>query len=249
MTTTIPRRIIDAMTPATHERTIADVRIGLKYTSVRLDNGHCGVSWTGPDEAGCCMQNPEAKPLAGRHAQELLGMLENSSPLQRTLGLATANALAAGMPDSQATSADALDLVGIQETDHVVMVGLFGPLMPVLRRTNCRLDVLELHARPGTISPQDGQAALKACTVAIITSTSIVTGTMDDLLSRLGAPRATILLGPSTCMRPEVYTGTPVTHLAGARIRNASGVERIVSEGGGTKILKHHMDFETIRLS
>jgi hypothetical protein len=72
---------------------------------------------------------------------------------------------------------------------------------------------------------------------------------MDDLLSRLGTPRAVIVLGPSTFMRPEVYVGTPVSHLAGARIRHAAGVEQVVSEGGGTKILKHHMEFETICLS
>jgi hypothetical protein len=40
-----------------------------------------------------------------------------------------------------------------------------------------------------------------------------------------------------------------VTHIAGSRIRNASAVERIVSEGGGTKILKQHIDFETICLN
>jgi len=248
MASTIPRRIIGVLTPAAHGLMIAGVRIGLKYTSVRLDNGHCGVAWTGPDAAGCCMQNSEARPLAGRQSQELLGMLESSSPLQRTLGLATANALAAGMPRPQSTAEDALELVDIQGSDHVAMVGLFGPLMPILRRTNCRLDVLELNGRPGTLAPVDGYAALKSCSVAIITSTSIVTDTMDDLFSRLGTPRATILLGPSTFMRPEVYAGTPVTHLAGARIRDVAGVEQIVSEGGGTKILKHHMEFETICL-
>jgi uncharacterized protein (DUF4213/DUF364 family) len=127
------------------------------------------------------------------------------------------------------------------------MVGFFGPLVPDLRRTGCRLDILELKSdRPGAMSPEQGRASLAVCSVAIITATSIITGTTDELLTGLGNPRAVIILGPSTFMRPEVFAGTPVTHIAGARIRDAAAVEKIVSEGGGTMILRQHMDFETI---
>jgi uncharacterized protein (DUF4213/DUF364 family) len=84
--------------------------------------------------------------------------------------------------------------------------------------------------------------------VAIITATSIVTGTMDELLSDLKNPRAAVILGPSSFMRPEIFAGTPVTHIAGARPRNAAAIEKKISEGGGTMILKQHMDFETICL-
>jgi hypothetical protein len=130
------------------------------------------------------------------------------------------------------------------------MVGFFGPLVPRLHRIGCRLDILELKSdRPGTMSPDEGRLSLAVCNVALITATSIVTGTMDELLSSLGNIRAAVILGPSSFMRPEVFSGTPVTHIAGVRIRNSSAVERIVSEGGGTKILKPHMDFETICLN
>jgi uncharacterized protein (DUF4213/DUF364 family) len=129
------------------------------------------------------------------------------------------------------------------------MVGSFGPLMPALRKTGCRLDVLELrNDRPGTISPTEGCEPLAACSVAIITGTSIVTGTLDGLLAGLRNPRAIIILGPSSIMCPQVFAETPVTHIAGVWVRNASAVEKIVSEGGGTMILKQHMDFETVCL-
>jgi uncharacterized protein len=64
----------------------------------------------------------------------------------------------------------------------------------------------------------------------------------------LGKPRAVVILSPSTFMRPEVYGGFPVTHLASARIIDVAPVERIISEGGNTMILKRHMAFETICL-
>ena len=171
------------------------------------------------------------------------------SPLSRTIGLATANALAAGLPRSEASALNVLELAAVQASDHVVMVGFFGPLVPRLRKTGCRLDVLELDSdQQDTLSPEKGRALLAECSVAIITATTIITATLDELLSNLAKPRTVILLGPSSFMDPKVFIGTPVTHIAGVRIRNATAVEKVVSEGGGTMLLKPYMDFETIRL-
>ena len=247
---TIQQKIIDYLKPVSEGPVVADVRIGLGYTSVRLDNGNIGIAWTAQADSGSCTYMPKAGTLAGRPAVELLEMLGGlHDSLSRTLGLATANALAAGLPRPAAVEADILKLVDIQASDHVFMVGFFGPLMPELRRTGCRLDILELNPdRPGVMSPGEGRASLAACNVAIITATSIVTGTIDGLLTDLGTPRAVILLGPSSFMRPEIFAGTPVTHIAGARIIDATAVEKIVSEGGGTMLLKKHMVFETIVL-
>jgi uncharacterized protein (DUF4213/DUF364 family) len=49
-------------------------------------------------------------------------------------------------------------------------------------------------------------------------------------------------------MHPPVFDKTPVTHLAGSRVLNPDAVEQIVSEGGGTMILKKFLSFETICL-
>ena len=250
MDETIQQKIIDYLKPVSEGLVAADVRVGLGYTSVRLDDGNIGLAWTAQAHSGSCTHEPRAGTLAGRPAGELLEMLASPrNSLSRSLGLATANALAAGLPRPETTTVDVLELVNIRDSDHVVMVGFFGPLVPGLRRTGCRLDILELKSdRPGTMSPEEGRASLAVCSVAIITATSLVTGTMDELLSGLGSPRAAVILGPSSFMRPEVFAGTPVTHIAGVRIRNAAAVEKIVSEGGGTMILKRHMDFETICL-
>lgn len=239
------------MAPVSEGLTVADVRIGLVYTSVRLDNGNTGIAWTGHGLSKGCIHQPKAGTLAGRPAGELLNMLaDTDNSLCRTIGLATANALAAGIPRPETVSTNILEIIDIQPSEHVVMAGFFGPLIPRIKRTGCRLDILELKSdKPGTISPDEGRSSLAVCNVAIITATSVVTNTMNELLSGLGNIRAAVILGPSSFMRPEVFSGTPVTHIAGVRIRNASAVEKIVSEGGGTKILKQHMDFETICLN
>jgi uncharacterized protein len=251
MNQTIAQKIVAFLKPISENITAADVRIGLGYTCVRLDNGNLGLAWTARNRSGGCTHEHSAGTLGGSPAVALLENLTASkSALSRSIALATANALAAGMPRAQTTSVEVLALANVQASDHVVMVGFFGPLVPRLRQTGCRLDILELNReKPGTLSPDEGHAPLSACSVAFITATAIVTGTIDALLAGLGHPRAVIILGPSSFMRPEVFSGTPVTHVAGVRIRNASAVEKIVSEGGGTRILKPHMDFEVLCLA
>ncbi|MBN1531602.1 MAG: hypothetical protein JXA20_02970 [Spirochaetes bacterium] len=63
------------------------------------------------------------------------------------------------------------------------------------------------------------QRIIECCTpvsegrsVAIVRAASIITGTMEGILSSLGNPRTAVILGPSTFMRPEVFTGTPVIY-------------------------------------
>lgn len=246
----IQQKIIDYLKQASEGLNAADVRIGLGYTSVRLDNGNIGIAWTARSNSESCTHETKAGTLAGRPAGELLEMLASKrNALARSIGLAAANALASGFPRPGSVKKDVLDIINIKAADHVVMVGFFGPLVPKLHKAGCRLDILELQTdRPGTISPEQGKASLMSCTIAIITATSIITGTFDELLADLGKPRSVVILGPSSFMCPHVYNKTPVTHIAGAWIRNASAVEKIVSEGGGTMILKKYMDFETICL-
>jgi hypothetical protein len=229
---------------------VAELRIGLRYTSVRLDDGHVGIAWTARTGSECCADAPEAGTLAGRPASELLNMLmSDEQPLYRTIGLATANALAASMPRPETTSTNVLNLIDVQETDHVAMVGFFAPLIERLGRTGCCLDIVELRKdRPDTLSPEEGRSSLAACSVGIVTATSLVTGTMDELISGFGDPRAVVILGPSSFMRPEAFSSTPVTHIAGLWVRDAAAVEKVVSEAGGTGDLKPYTDFETICL-
>lgn len=250
MMESIQQRIVELLRPVAENRVVSDVRIGLGYTGVRLDDGKAGVAWTAKPRSGSCTHLAAAGTLAGRPAAEVLDMLGSpDQALARSVGLAAANALAAEMPGPKTDATEILKLIDLRPSDHVVMVGYFSPLIARIRETGCRLDIVELKEEiPDTLTPEEGRRALAACSVALITGTSLVTSTADELLASLGNPRAAVILGPSTFLRPEAYAGTKVTHLAGALVRDAAAVERIVSEGGGTMLLKKHMDFVTVCL-
>lgn len=242
MSTKIATSLVAHLQPVAAGPEIADVRIGLGYSAVRLSTGEVGLSWTPKEEARCCQQFGEAGTLVGRPAGDLLAWLERPDSLRRMLGLATANALGARLTPAPAMGADVIGLLGLQPADHVVMVGHFAPLVPPIKKTGCRLQIVEARPDGGELGPEEGRQALGHCSVAIITATSLVTGGLDGYLDALGSARAAVLLGPSVPLFPEVFRGSRLTHLAGSRVVDGPRVLQIVSEGGGTPTLKAHLE-------
>jgi len=222
------------------DRTVADVRLGLGYTAVRLDNDCAGVAYTFRDAGftGCSAFNG-VRPLAGRPAGELLEYLDSPGKIESTLGLAAANALANSRP-AVASSGDVLDAVEILPSDRVGMVGFFGPLVPVLKKRVQALEIFEETIEPGTglLPASEAFSRLPDCDVALITSTTIINDTIDRLLDAASRCRETVLLGSSTPLLPEAFRDTPVTCLSGITIDDPAGILQVVSEGGGTRFFK-----------
>jgi len=250
MTLNMQKRLFDHLAPQASGVVVADVRIGLGYTAVKLESGHAGIAWTPKSDSPHCTHFQEAGTLAGRPAREILAYLaDEHSSLGRALGLATANALLSALPHPPVSRDEIITSLNIASGERVVMIGYFAPVIAHLKRIGCRLDIVELKPHAGeTITPEEGKKALSECSVAIITGTSLINGTCDELLAGLGRPRAAVLLGPSSPLCTDVFKGTGITHVAGSRVRDVDAVLRIVSEGGGTMIIKKHVDFETVNV-
>jgi uncharacterized protein (DUF4213/DUF364 family) len=121
--------------------------------------------------------------------------------------------------------------------------------MSRLRESRCRVDVIELDPqRGGTVPLGRQEGTLVSCTVAIVTGTTLINATFDEVLSRLRRPRAAVLLGPSSPLCPEAFRGTAISHVAGARVGDVDAVLRVVSEGGGTMKMRPFLDFETVTI-
>lgn len=90
------------------------------------------------------------------------------------------------------------------------------------------------------------------CTLSLnhlnIKATSLINGTLDDLMADLGTPRAAVILEPFTPLCPEAFEGIAITHLAGARVKNGEEVLCIISEGGRTMLMKPHLEFGDLPL-
>jgi len=218
----------------------ADVRIGLGYTAVRLEDGRTGVAYTFRDDAvrGCSVFR-RLRPVAGKSAARLLDLIESEDRLESSVGLATANAIANQASDSDIRG-DVLEAIEILPVDRVGMVGFFGPLIPPLEDRVRLLEVFEEapDIASGLLPAAEAFSRLPECDVALITSTTIINNTVDALLEAASHCRAVVLLGSSTTLLPEAFQETPVTCLSGIAVNDPAGILQVVSEGGGTRFFK-----------
>jgi len=234
----IVERITHLLEPEARPTRIADVRIGLGYTAVLTESGSAGLAYTPREELGRgCSVLSGSQPLAGRDAAELLAYLRSTDALERAVGLATANALIGTREPGTLFEGDVLEALALRSGDRVGMVGYFGPLIPRIESEVASLTVFE-RGRGWTAGVQPAERAvdlLPSCTVALITSTTLITESLDALLEAAAGCRVVALLGPSTPLAARVFAGTPVTWLSGIVITHPQEVLRVVSEGGGTR--------------
>ena len=120
--------MLEYLTPRAAGAVVADVRIGLGYTAVKLESGHAGVAWTPKSDAPCCTHFQGAGTLVGRPVQEILSFLvDEKSALARTVGLATANAPLSALPHPPVSREEVNSTLTIAADERVVMVGYFAP--------------------------------------------------------------------------------------------------------------------------
>lgn len=249
----IARRLYNYIFDRVSGKNIKEVRIGLGYVAVAIDEKYTGLAAVVRHDLGShCNVLSKAGTLAGLPASDLLNYLQNGrNSLETALGLATANAiLSAEAPQNES---DTFALMNLSSRDRVVMIGLFRPLVPLIKQTGAKLIVLEKQKNKTlshipVLSFKSRGDILKSCTIAIITATSILNNTLERILNELGSPRWVTILGPSTPVCPDIFAGTPVTHLGGSVVIDQKKVMQIVSEGGGTPSLRPYLRFVNLLL-
>ena len=242
-TATIAGKIAAAMDGQATGQLVADVRIGLGYTAVELASGRVGVAFTFRESVrDCCCAFHRMHPLAGRPASELVALLESADPIEAALALACVNALANEV-DRRFCDGDILDHLELRPDDNLGMVGHFEPLVAQLKESVRSLTIFDQRTDlDGNIRPA-AQAldTLPRCQVALITATTIINHTIDDLLASAGACREVAIIGPSTPILPDAFLGTNVTLLSGIVVQKPKEVLRVVSEGGGMRQFKRYV--------
>lgn len=241
----ILNRLYEHLASSVKDRHIAELRIGLSYVGVLLDNGAAGIAAVLPESsARGCTVLIEAGTYAGSSAIKVLKyLIDGQDAVRRAIGLATANALF--FPKTEVTEdREATSYLNLQPGEKVAMVGLFAPLVERIRATGAMLTIIEKNPqRMDLLSQKDKHKVLKECNVAIMTATTLLNNTFEETINLLGTPRSVVLMGPSTPLVPAIFRDTPVTHLGGAVVVDAARVLQIISEGGGTPALRPHLRF------
>ncbi len=246
----VSQRIIEQLSDVAGRQRVRRVHVGLIYTAVQLDTGDVGVAYTFPQARECTGNKcGGGLLLEGRTAAELIGGLAGGNLLASAVALAAVNALLAGaLPPPGTREADILDSLEIQRGDRVCMVGCFVPLLAPLADLGVSLKIFDQTPKAGSRPAEEVEEHLPSSQVAIITATSLINNTLDHLLDQAASCREVAILGSSTPLIPEAFSGTPVSCLAGIRIQEPEGVLRSIAEGQGFCVFKRYVSKVSLRV-
>ena len=212
------------------KRVIADVRIGLGYTAVLLDDEGCGLAGTLIEESRhCCTLLPKAGELIGKAALEVAAYAKSPDPVASSVGIAAINAVVNRDGERSPSLLEVLPINGAT----VGMVGYFGPLIGELRRRAKSLTIFERRPLSPEVLPDwAAERELPTCDVVLITSLALVNKTLDHLLQLARGEVA--LIGPTTPLSP-VFARYGVSHLFATVVTDPKRVLATASQAGGTQ--------------
>jgi len=222
---------------------IRDVRIGLGYTAVVLDNGRCGLAYTFRTDtiSGCGLIN-EAGSFIGKSASELIHFYPLHNSVKASVGLATINALA-NYDLTGSIEGDILEVLDITPSDKVGMVGYFAPLIPALEKKTEDICIFEKkEMKEKYVLPEEiKEEILPQCSVVLLTATVLVNKTYEYITELIKNARICAMLGPSTPVVPEFFKEKGIKLLSGVQVTDVNSVLKIVSEAGGMGKFKKYV--------
>ncbi|NLA81652.1 MAG: DUF364 domain-containing protein, partial [Clostridiaceae bacterium] len=214
----ISDRLVDFALSRAEGRRVKDVRAGLSYCCLKLDDGATGLAYTFRQELGpYCGILDEAGSLIGRELSELLPWLKSPNRLKAALGLAGVNALC-NQPGPAYDKGNVTLALDLAPDDRFGMVGAFGPILKAVKEKTQHIYIFDQAInKEGQILPgSDLGNYLPTCQVIVITATSLINQSLDGVLGHCQKARQVFWLGPYSPLCPQAVQGSPLTHLGGA---------------------------------
>ena len=244
------QRLYDLFENRAREVNIEILCLGLGYTAVTLSDGGIGLAYTHFEDKKSCMLLNKHIDYEGQPALQLLEKIKSDHPVERSMALALVNALnhkdALEYPEDRKNQI-MFDQFNIGAGTRVAMVGFIGPLVDVLKQKNARVEVMD--ASRGMGEKSDFYAKLEGwADVLLLTSTSILNNTTEEILQNVHPKVKTIMLGPSTPMVAAVFEHLPVHMLAGTVPIDKANVLKAIRHGMGTPVLQKFSRKSYLRL-
>lgn len=208
---------------------VLDYVAGVNYTAVRTEAG-VGLAYTFTGDI-----RPDSplfdKDFTGTPAEEAARLYLSRDPLASAFGLAVINsALSAQAGLSQGDAITDMIPAGAV----VGMVGYFKPIVPKILDNVRDLFIFELKEQEGVFSPFEAPHFMPMCDFVIITGSTLANRTISDYLPHIAPDATVVILGPSTPLSPVLARRAT---LMGSYVRDAEEALRIVSRGGGRRML------------
>ncbi len=213
----------------------AHMYLGLGYSAVELEDGRLGLAYTYITGKKGCSLFQDRRDFEAAPAAELLELLSSENLVERSAAVAAVNALnqsrAGTFEEDRGTL---LEDLGVHSGDIVAMAGYFGPIAAKIEKLGAELRANDYGKEIGDTEDflrfiESGEAR-----GLILTSTSVINGSTEELLNRLHPQTPCAMIGPTTPMLPEAFSHLPIRFLGGLVPRDTQGVLKAVRTGRGT---------------
>jgi uncharacterized protein (DUF4213/DUF364 family) len=247
---------LSAEVPSLPDITVSRVCLGWGYVGVQLDTGDVGLchSLAAETRLECCHVVQKAGTLSGSPATMLGELAKSWDHGERTIGVATINALSQIVLKQEheqysVLEGNTLDHVDIRPGESVAVVGNMKPLVSAIKSKTTRLRVFERGGslEEGILPDTASEELIPEADIVFITGSAIANGTIERLLQLSEKARHVILVGPSASMVPNPLFKRGVDLIGGVIVTNPSIAMQVVAEGGGTPQLKAATRFVVIK--
>ena len=235
-------RLYDLFLERAQKVSVEILSLGLGYTAVTTSDGGIGLSYTYFNDKKSCMVLNTRVDYEGRSAEQLLEKIKSDIPIERSMALALINALnyraALELPEDDDNTI-LFERFKIGRGCLVAMVGYFGPLVRNFEQKGVSLEILDISRGLG--NKEEFYKKLKNwARVLLVTSTSILNNSTEEILANCGEKVKTVMLGPSTPMVAEAFRHLPVDMLAGTVPIDKEKTLKAIRHGMGTPVLHRY---------
>ena len=235
-------RLYDIFLDQAQNVTVEILSIGLGYTAVTTSDGGIGLSYTYFGDKKSCMVLNKHVDYEGKSADQLLEKIKSENTVERSMALALINALnyaeALNLPEDDDNKI-MFDKFKIGKDRKVAMVGFFGPLVRNFEKMGVSLEILDLSRGLG--KKKEFYDKLKNwAQVLMLTSTSVLNNSTEEILAHAAEKVKTVMLGPSTPMVADAFEHLPVHMLAGTVPVDKEMTLKAIRHGMGTPVLHRY---------
>jgi hypothetical protein len=216
--------------------------IGLGYTAVTTADGGIGLSYTYFGDKKSCMVLNKHIDYEEKSADQLLEKIKSDNTVERSMALALINALnyknSLNLPQDHDNKI-MFEKFKIGRDRRIAMVGYFPPLVRIFEEMGASLEILD--SSRGFGKKEAFYDKLKNwAQVLLLTSTSLLNNSTEEILTHAGQNLKSIMLGPSTPMAADAFEHLPVHMLAGTVPVDKEKTLKAIRHGMGTPVLHKH---------
>jgi uncharacterized protein (DUF4213/DUF364 family) len=237
--------------------TISRVNIGVFFAIVELSNGYCGIAAVDNSILNCCNHHRKKDPgpfSSGKiHGQKLIDLInfDEGSAKLNFVKLAAINAISAEFIDKSdykiIEDKDPIELVELSLGKTICVVGAFHSYIKKINGSSSKLVILEINK--GAVPPEFhkqfvhfnyASSVLPKSDVIIITGSTLINNTIDNVLALIPPSKQVIIVGPTAGIIPDILFYRGVSIIGSAKVVDPDKLFDAIAEGASGYELFHN---------